>query len=491
LNREGAKEGGGRLLALAIGIGRVLVVLTCIAFFVWLYLNGGVPQFAPSAKSASPLEDCGQRIVAEGAVADRLAPALADDFMRANGYAIKGAAERIVGERNGRRCTLAIESSVDGAIALAERRAAMVVQSHPISAAEIAALRRAGGGDLAKDRAVMEHVIALDAIAVIVNAANRVEELSLDQARRIFLRQMMDWSEIGAARAPIRVYGLRSQADIEARFVEAVLDGDRRWTAAKRSARLHATESDLVEAVARDANGIGFVSAALLKNSPRVRPLALSLGGFAFAPTSANVRAELYPLPRRLFLYARADDARQNALVRAFIAYVKTERAFDVADGLGAVAPRSPTLTAPDDLHCQAGAPETFAYRAHVRGAERVPVMLRFLSDTSELDSLARDDIARQAPALREHVEAGAAITLVGHSDSEGSAQDNRALGLERALVVRQAFEALGVYGLKIESAGEACPMADNQTTHGQTLNRRVEIWVARAQNAQIAAGKS
>jgi phosphate transport system substrate-binding protein len=219
--------------------------------------------------------------------------------------------------------------------------------------------------------------------------------------------------------------------------------------------------------------------------------LALSLGGYAFAPTSGNVRAELYPLPRRLFLYARADDARGNALVRGFIAYVKSERAFDITDGLGAVAPRAPTLTASDDLHCQAGAPETFAYRAHVRGAERVPVALRFLSDTSELDSLARDDIARQASALREHVDKGASVTLIGHSDAAGSAQDNRALGLERALVVRQAFEALGVYGLKIESAGEACPMADNATARGQTLNRRVEIWIARSQGPQIAAGKS
>ncbi len=69
-------------------------------------------------------------------------------------------------------------------------------------------------------------------------------------------------------------------------------------------------------------------------------------------------------------------------------------------------------------------------------------------------------------------------IDVIGHTDSSGSAQYNQLLSERRANSVADYFRSRGVMAqrLLVSGAGEAQPIASNDTASGRTQNRRVEI---------------
>jgi len=71
-------------------------------------------------------------------------------------------------------------------------------------------------------------------------------------------------------------------------------------------------------------------------------------------------------------------------------------------------------------------------------------------------------------------------LTIVGHTDSTGSAEYNMGLSQRRAQAVQQYFNSHGVIPerLAAEGKGEAVPRANNSTPEGRKLNRRVEIYI-------------
>lgn len=71
-------------------------------------------------------------------------------------------------------------------------------------------------------------------------------------------------------------------------------------------------------------------------------------------------------------------------------------------------------------------------------------------------------------------------LTIVGHTDSTGSAEYNQALSQRRAQAVQQYFAGHGVIPERLasEGKGEAAPRANNSTADGRRLNRRVEVYI-------------
>ncbi len=123
---------------------------------------------------------------------------------------------------------------------------------------------------------------------------------------------------------------------------------------------------------------------------------------------------------------------------------------------------------------------------------EPAAVLDRFASDSAVLTAEMRAAVAQLARRIVDS-QAGdgpvAAVCVIGHTDSSGSASHNRDLGARRAAAVeqelRRRIEALRP-GLSAEvsfttsSAGESAPAADNTTSQGKARNRRVEVRVGR-----------
>ena len=71
-----------------------------------------------------------------------------------------------------------------------------------------------------------------------------------------------------------------------------------------------------------------------------------------------------------------------------------------------------------------------------------------------------------------------ARLSIVGHTDSTGSAAINASLSLERAQSVRDYLAARGVSPTRVQTAGrgEREPIADNASEAGRARNRRLQI---------------
>ena len=72
-------------------------------------------------------------------------------------------------------------------------------------------------------------------------------------------------------------------------------------------------------------------------------------------------------------------------------------------------------------------------------------------------------------------------ITIIGHTDNTGSDAVNNPLSVNRAAATRDYLVARGVASnrIAIDGRGSREPIADNTTTAGRAMNRRVEIFVA------------
>lgn len=83
------------------------------------------------------------------------------------------------------------------------------------------------------------------------------------------------------------------------------------------------------------------------------------------------------------------------------------------------------------------------------------------------------------------------AVLILGHTDSRGSADDNRKLSLQRAQSVASIFRMSGLKNdrLMLRGIGADKPLVSNDNAKGQAQNRRVELLVTRraSLNALVA----
>jgi phosphate transport system substrate-binding protein len=144
----------------------------------------------------------------------------------------------------------------------------------------------------------VETVVARDGLAIYVSETNPVRELTLAQLKGIYSGAITNWQALGGPDAPIVTYGRENNSGTYVYFKEHVLEeGD--FAAAVQT--LPGT-SAVVNAVARDPNGIGYGGAAYAKG---VRECGVKADDAAPAvlPTRENVMAGTYPISRALYWY--------------------------------------------------------------------------------------------------------------------------------------------------------------------------------------------
>lgn len=471
---------------LAVWIASAMAAAVAVAAMVWMWRSGGV-DITPGDAPMRQTEECDAVISGSTAMTVRLAPPAVAAFLRSSGYEIDSAAAppmegvEIVGLRGPYRCTVTIRTSTStqGLRDLASGETLIAMSQRPMTQHDIEMLRAANAGDFIEERELAEHVVGFDAYAMVVAETNAVQAVSLDQARDIALGGIDNWRRLGGPDAPISLYAVVDGVMPEDYPNDIVQTANPVWQEARQRGEVFATEAEAAAALARDPSGLGFMSGAFTGGASGVRALAISTAGPAHEATADNVRGELYPLARRLFVYVRPGDMETSAFAQRFVAYLKSAEAFDLIDEAGFVALRPESRLSRNAANlsgCRFGTPEYSALMTVTQGATRLPDVLRFAG--GELDAASAGYVASHAGEFRERLRAGDSIVLIGHADISGANNANRDLALRRAVTVRGLFERLGVFGISAESAGEVCPLGDNDTAEGRELNRRVEIWI-------------
>jgi len=120
-----------------------------------------------------------------------------------------------------------------------------------------------------------------------------------------------------------------------------------------------------------------------------------------------------------------------------------------------------------------------------------MPGNLTFGFDSAEVNASFHPVLDKVAQTLREYDKT--VIEVAGHTDSTGSDTYNQALSERRANNVAAYLSAQGVPATRMVTvgAGEAHPVASNDTEEGRAQNRRVEITIVPVtdENVQKAKG--
>ncbi len=180
--------------------------------------------------------------------------------------------------------------------------------SRPMKNAEVTSAEAKQGGK------VKETPVALDALSIYVNAANPLTEISLPQARKIYTGQITNWKEIGGPDAPITIYSRENNSGTYVFFKEHVLQNDD----FDPSAQTLPGTASVVNAVSKDANGIGYGGIAYAEG---IKPLLIKKDDNAppVEGTLENAQSGKYGLARELYFYMFPG---KNAAADAFAAWV-------------------------------------------------------------------------------------------------------------------------------------------------------------------------
>ena len=141
---------------------------------------------------------------------------------------------------------------------------------------------------------------AVDGVAVLVNDANPVKALTVEQVGAIYRGEITNWSEVGGDDLEITLYGRQSTSGTYVFFMELVVQGE--YSERKRNM---AGTSDIVEAVIGDGGGIGYAAIGYAnEDGVKALDIAAEEGSEAYDPTVLeNVTSGDYPLTRPLYQY--------------------------------------------------------------------------------------------------------------------------------------------------------------------------------------------
>lgn len=156
--------------------------------------------------------------------------------------------------------------------------------------------------------------MAIDGIAVVVNPANGVADLTMDQIAGIFKGEITNWKDVGGADGQILVVGREEGSGTRDGFEEIVgAKGE-----CKYGVQLKET-GDVVSKVASEEAAIGYISYASVNDQVK----ALKVGGVEVS--DANIADGSYKLQRPfVHAYRKGTD---DELVNAYIEFLKTDKA--------------------------------------------------------------------------------------------------------------------------------------------------------------------
>ncbi len=182
----------------------------------------------------------------------------------------------------------------------------------------------------------VEHVIARDAIAIVIHPDNPVDQLTIRQLSDIYSGVITNWSEVGGEDRPIVLLSRESNSGTHVYFLEQVVRQGRKDDKTLFSVDtllLPSSEGISVE-VRQNPNAIGYDGLGYVTPDQKVVAVAREPTGPYVMPTVESVNRAEYPISRDLYMYTAGEP---SGVIAEYLDWIAGERAQAIVAELGFV----------------------------------------------------------------------------------------------------------------------------------------------------------
>jgi phosphate transport system substrate-binding protein len=190
----------------------------------------------------------------------------------------------------------------------------------------------------------VEFKVAKDAIAVIVNPNNPINQLTLNQISDIYSGKINNWSEIGGEDRPIVRLSRETNSGTHVYFLETVLRlGDSKNKTLFSTDTLLLPSSEGITAEVKDnPNAIGYDGLGYVVPEVKVLAVGKNAQGPYVLPSAASVNNNTYPISRDLYMYT---NGQPNGAIADYLKWIKSDTAQKIVLSLGFVPIKSGSTT--------------------------------------------------------------------------------------------------------------------------------------------------
>ena len=182
----------------------------------------------------------------------------------------------------------------------------------------------------------IEHVVARDAIAIVVHPDNPVDQLTIEQLSEIYQGIITNWQQVGGSDRPIVLLSRESNSGTHVFFLEQVVRrGIKDDTALFSPDTLLLPSSEGISAeIRQNPNAIGYDGLGYVTPDQKVVAVARSSSAPSILPSIESVNSEAYPIARDLYVYTAGEPA---GLVADYLIWISSEQAQGIVAELGFV----------------------------------------------------------------------------------------------------------------------------------------------------------
>ena len=192
--------------------------------------------------------------------------------------------------------------------------------------------------DQAKSNGIepLEHIIARDAIAVIVNPENPVSQLTLKQISDIYSGKIVNWKEVGGDDRPIVRLSRETNSGTHVYFLETVLrlSSKEDKTLFSMDTLLLPSSEGIIAEVRQNPNAIGYDGLGYVPHDLKMIAIAEEAGGAYVLPSIPTVNDKTYPIARDLYMYT---NGQPEGLLKEYLDWIMSAEAQQIVAELGFV----------------------------------------------------------------------------------------------------------------------------------------------------------
>ena len=182
----------------------------------------------------------------------------------------------------------------------------------------------------------VEHIVAGDAIAVVVNPTNPVSDLTIDQLSDIFTGKITRWSELGGEDRPIVLLSRESNSGTHIYFLEHVIrkgEKDNQSFFSPDTLLMPSSEGISVE-VRQNPNAIGYDGLGYVTPDQKPIKVARRAGEPYIPPSIETVTEGSYPIARVLYMYT---SGQPTGIIREYLDWITSAEGQEIVEELGFV----------------------------------------------------------------------------------------------------------------------------------------------------------